>query len=146
MADREVLKRRFVPAPLALAAWLLVLACSLAPAPALADGHFRYGTLSWAPSASGTENAVDFTLQVAYKKTYVWGGGLESWKENDDTPGSGFRNLAQAAAEDKAACDAWDKSGPRPEARGLPGADDLAGGRPRHQVSSQGPAVRGPVL
>ena len=116
MADREVLKRRFVPAPLALAAWLLVLACSLAPAPALADGHFRYGTLSWAPSASGTENAVDFTLQVAYKKTYVWGGGLESWKENDDTPGSGFRNLAQAAAEDKAACDAWDKSGPRPEA------------------------------
>ena len=49
-------------------------------------------------SASGTENAVDFTLQVAYKKTYVWGGGLESWKENDDTPGSGFRNLAQAAA------------------------------------------------
>ena len=34
MADREVLKRRFVPAPLALAAWLLVLACSLAPAPA----------------------------------------------------------------------------------------------------------------
>ena len=116
MADREVFKRRFVPAPLALAAWLLVLACSLAPAPALADGHFRYGTLSWAPSASGTENAVDFTLQVAYKKTYVWGGGLESWKENDDTPGSGFRNLAQAAAEDKAACDAWDKSGPRPEA------------------------------
>ena len=53
MADREVSKRRFVPAPLALTAWLLVLACSLAPAPALADGHFRYGTLSWAPSASG---------------------------------------------------------------------------------------------
>ena len=81
--------------------------------PAQASGHFRFGTLSWAPNTQ--ENSVDLTLQVAYKKNYVWGSDLESWKE-DGSSSSAFKQLATASTEEQSACNAWDKSSARPDA------------------------------
>ena len=90
----------------------LVLGSSCVTTPALASGHFRFGTVSWAPNSQ--TNGVDFTLQLAYKKNYVWGSGSESWKESASV--AQYKSLSSASVEEQNACNNWDKTGARPDA------------------------------
>ncbi len=91
-----------------LAVLLCSLLCSILFGTASASGHFRFGTVSWAPNS--VTNGVDFTLQLAYKKNYAWGTGLESWKADASDSGESYKSLATASTEDAAACNGWDKA------------------------------------
>src|SRR5918999_2627396 len=59
-------------------AWVLLLGL-LALSPGKVDAsHFRYGTIAWQPGAP--TNSVQFTVQLAYRRTFFSGSG------SDDRP------------------------------------------------------------